>query len=884
MTHHYVLRLLVVLLLTSGSLLAQKQTPSPRTRPLTTYENFALRNRVANADPTICYASKENAFTRIGPPAGFNDARGRRAAATSSFFVQYIGYPDSARAAFQRAVDIWSTLIISPIPIRIRATWRPLAAGVLGSASPATYIGSPDGSQRATSFYPISLAEKISRRSINHPDSADIVANFSSTNNWYTGLDGNPRAGQYDLVTIVLHELGHGLGFTGGIRASTPPTQEASVLLPTVFDAFVENLEATKILSSTIAASPTALYTQLTGQNLYVNGPILQQKGGGRARLFAPTTYSAGSSLYHLDENTYRAGTPNALMTPFVAATEVAQNPGPTVLAFFEDMEWKTTSLLHTPVTDLETAGGVIFTARVVSDTTLGANPPRLFYRTGIPTMTDNAYKQVNLVRQGVTDTYAVTLPATETPGRTVYYLQVQNAGGRAYTNPGKDNAGIQQFYYSFTVGPDRVPPKIVHAPEQTVLLEAQVAPLLILAKVTDDRRLFNTARTKAGIDTVFIEYQVNSVARAPISMTLSGSNRLPDSTWVGVIPVTARSLKGGDIISYRIVARDISAARNQAISPASGFYTVSVVAPQTVARIQYSNDFNAANVAADFAGNGFRIEQPASFSSASINSDHPYKNGADIFNESDFTYTLLAPIRVNGNPDSSRIQFDEIALVEPNDAGSFFGDDGFYDYVIVEGSKNNGQTWLPIADGYNMNEHAAWRTAWNSSTAPGLPNEVNSTAVGTPALVRPRTLNFLSTGNFGRNDVVLIRFRLFTDQLVHGWGWQIDNLKIQVPPPPPILATEPLPLASFSVYPNPARGSVQVIAELVQTLSQSTTEGTLTLSGPTGQTLRRLPVAVQNGKQISEQLDVSQLPAGMYFLQLTAGDAKQVKKIMIVH
>lgn len=240
----------------------------------------------------------------------------------------------------------------------------------------------------------------------------------------------------------------------------------------------------------------------------------------------------------------------------------------------------------------------------------------------------------------------------------------------------------------------------------------------------------------------------------------------------------------------------------------------------------------------------------------------------------------MLAPIRVKTNPDSARIQFDEIVLVEPNDAGSFYGETGFYDYAIVEASKDNGVTWSRLLDGYNANGKTEWLSTWNSSTAPGLPGtgEVNSTAVGTSSLLKPRTIFIQENGNFGPNDVILIRFRLFADQLAHGWGWQIDNLKVQVAPPPVILATEPLPMASFSVYPNPANGSVRVTAELAQTA----TEGTMTLTGPSGQTLRQQPVTVRNGKQISEQLDVSQLPAGMYFLQLNAGDARQVKKIMV--
>ena len=44
------------------------------------------------------------------------------------------------------------------------------------------------------------------------PNDDDIVANFNSSFNWYLGTDGNAGM-QFDLMTVVLHELGHGLGF-----------------------------------------------------------------------------------------------------------------------------------------------------------------------------------------------------------------------------------------------------------------------------------------------------------------------------------------------------------------------------------------------------------------------------------------------------------------------------------------------------------------------------------------------------------------------------------------------------------------------------------------------------------------------------------------------
>ena len=45
---------------------------------------------------------------------------------------------------------------------------------------------------------------------------------------------------------------------------------------------------------------------------------------------------------------------------------------------------------------------------------------------------------------------------------------------------------------------------------------------------------------------------------------------------------------------------------------------------------------------------------------------------------------------------DNATLSFDEIALVEPGDPGSVFGDPAFWDYVVVEGSRD-GVTWLPV-------------------------------------------------------------------------------------------------------------------------------------------------------------------------------------------
>ena len=48
-------------------------------------------------------------------------------------------------------------------------------------------------------------------------------------------------------------------------------------------------------------------------------------------------------------------------------------------------------------------------------------------------------------------------------------------------------------------------------------------------------------------------------------------------------------------------------------------------------------------------------------------------------------------------------MSFDEVVLVEPGEEGSFYTEEQFWDFVIVEGSKNNGKSWLPVTDGLRL-------------------------------------------------------------------------------------------------------------------------------------------------------------------------------------
>ncbi len=303
----------------------------------------------------ILYGTTENANTSIPPPPMQQLSRNGNylTIEQSQFIVTYDGFTDEAREAFQYAIDIWNSLIRSPVPIRIEASFVDMGgfedgAIILGGARPAGWKspGSLD------LWFPEALADKRAGRDLTD-DEPDIITRFNSHEdaNWYFGTDGNTPSGKTDFVSTVLHEIAHGLGFfsfarveegsirtfsasvgRGKLRGSTPK-------LPYIYDFFVENGSGTTILS--FRDPSFALENQITSNDLFWNGKKGTAANGGiLPHLYAPSSWGEGSSYTHLDEITFPAGTQNSLMTPYLANQEAIHDPGSITLGMLEDMGW----------------------------------------------------------------------------------------------------------------------------------------------------------------------------------------------------------------------------------------------------------------------------------------------------------------------------------------------------------------------------------------------------------------------------------------------------------------------------------------------------------------------------------------------------------------
>ena len=285
--------------------------------------------------------------SNLAPP--FNALESLSAA---TFSVTYTGFTAPAQAAFQRAVDIWSTLITTPLTIRVTANFSALGAGVLGSAGPHFLRGvSVSG---VTSWYPDALCDKLIGAD-QGVGLSDIDASFSSSfANFYFGVDGVPQVGQIDFVSVVMHELGHGLGFLGSGRsgdAQAPCNSTAGIgcwgfvsgtQIPVIYDRRVQNGTNVSVINTATNANPSAgLHSFITTDNLFFAGTTVKAANGNvAAKLYAPTTYEAGSTYSHFDEITYPSANVNALMTPSIGSNEVQQSLGRLGCALFQDIGW----------------------------------------------------------------------------------------------------------------------------------------------------------------------------------------------------------------------------------------------------------------------------------------------------------------------------------------------------------------------------------------------------------------------------------------------------------------------------------------------------------------------------------------------------------------
>jgi PA domain-containing protein len=116
--------------------------------------------------------------------------------------------------ALEHAAAIWGARLESSVPIRVYTQFAPLGTGIVGSASPGWIYRDFPNAPLPGVFYPSALANKFAGVDVDTTPGEfgdDMAVTLSTEFDFYLGLD-NDAGPRIDLVTILLHEVGHGLG------------------------------------------------------------------------------------------------------------------------------------------------------------------------------------------------------------------------------------------------------------------------------------------------------------------------------------------------------------------------------------------------------------------------------------------------------------------------------------------------------------------------------------------------------------------------------------------------------------------------------------------------------------------------------------------------
>lgn len=264
-----------------------------------------------------------------GAGEGFNEA-------TAAFVVGEGGNMGLTRGqqrlnVFNFAATIWGAFLDSSVPIIVNSQFNPLtpcssSGGVLGSAGATTVHRDYVGAGVAGTWHSQALANKQNGSDLS--TNPDINATFNVSidsgclgagTRFYYGLDNVTPAQRINLLVVVLHEIGHGLGFQSFVNGST------GTLFNSFPDVYMRNMiDQSNGLYWHQMTNAQRQASAINNGNVFWDGASVRLESGfltagrnaanGRVQLHTPTTFAGGSSISHFST----AASPNLLMEPSI--------------------------------------------------------------------------------------------------------------------------------------------------------------------------------------------------------------------------------------------------------------------------------------------------------------------------------------------------------------------------------------------------------------------------------------------------------------------------------------------------------------------------------------------------------------------------------------
>lgn len=217
----------------------------------------------------------------------------------------------------------------SNITLRVEFTFRDLGStGTLGQAGPAGFqvINGLYYAQALFNFVSqTDLTGQVTSLSVEMNTNSSVVWNYSNT---------TPAAGQYSWQDVIMHEVGHSMGFFDTIDQNGAYNNPG----PSIFETMATLGIGGSPLSSLDQAARAAA---IISNNVFWSGQFgLASNNNTPIKLYTPNPYEQGSTYSHIDPSETGKGG-----IYFPSLPDATYFPGPTAqeLAIFRDLGWATT-------------------------------------------------------------------------------------------------------------------------------------------------------------------------------------------------------------------------------------------------------------------------------------------------------------------------------------------------------------------------------------------------------------------------------------------------------------------------------------------------------------------------------------------------------------
>ena len=297
----------------------------------------------------------------------------------STFTFNVNGTPPAGlTAALNSAAQRWSNFLVITQPIKVNITLinsssYPFSGLTLGNGR-KNFSNAP-----ITDFiYPTSLANQIAGSELNTGEyDMDIYINLHTS--LYYGT-GKPASNQMDFITLIMHEIGHGLGFTSvglvnssnvGSFGNIPSTAffplstsfpwHGQDSVPSIYDKYIIKKSQNHLVG--LAPNNTTMLGDSIKYTLnYFDGPTFANtsNGGQPIKLSGGTgTFTLGVDLLHLHNSVC-----NSIMSYCWGNGDTVRRPASWELGILKEIGW-----------NINPASGVHETAAGENSLTVYPNP-----------------------------------------------------------------------------------------------------------------------------------------------------------------------------------------------------------------------------------------------------------------------------------------------------------------------------------------------------------------------------------------------------------------------------------------------------------------------------------------------------------------------------